>query len=197
MIASTAMTTPSELVLYHGTRHWDGPPTVHPSKRGRAEHGPGIYLTTAYATARKYSNGGGVVLRVRVDGALTWLEDATVPLVEAVTLARTLRGNAVARGRIIDDLNRAAARMALRLGGATLPANTLVNLAVNTDFLTGDNGPRIAAWLTAHGIDASLVNAAHNEDWVVVFNPAKVLGATRVPPDVRVADYDLPRVHAR
>lgn len=35
--------------MYHGGRSWTGVPSVQPPKRGRAEHGPGIYLTTITA----------------------------------------------------------------------------------------------------------------------------------------------------
>ena len=161
------------IVLYHGSRRWSGPPQILPGSKGRSEHGPGIYLTTSIETARKYARGGGRVIRFEIRTPIRWIDDpgTRIPIEEMVSFLESiyrLRG----RDKIIDDLERYAARV----GRRDLPPSVLVNLMVNYDALVGEAGPRIAAFLVSHGIDAA-IDARGQEDWVVLFNPDLVLRA--------------------
>jgi hypothetical protein len=168
--------------LYHGSRAWSGTPEVRGAKKGRVEYGPGLYLTTSYETARKYSKGGGSVLRIGLDPAIVWLESARMPLVGALELVRSLRGAKTRLERVSHDLAAAAERMKDRLGGDVVPVPSLVNLLVNLDLVSGANGPVVAAALVKLGIEASLVNAKHDEDWVVLFDPRKIVSVDVVKP---------------
>lgn len=165
--------------LWHGAHNWQGPPQVRGARKGHAEAGPGLYLTTSYQTARKYARGGGATLRVTLDADLGWLEDATLSLADAVAFVQALR-RCGQRTALVRDLRAYAVRLAPRLGGDTIHASALVNLAVNADAAHGDNGVLLAGFLVEHGIDASLHLATSTEDWVVVFNPKKILGVERV-----------------
>jgi hypothetical protein len=186
------------LVLYHGARRWQGPPEIRAGRKGRMEHGPGIYLTTSYQTAKGYAKGGGVVLRFTIETPLRWLEDADLGLADALGFVAGLRGMK-SRAAIESDLRRAAERMAPRLGGGKVPAATLVNLMVNYDALAGAAGPGLAAYLVRRGCDASLANERNGEDWVVLLNPRKVLAVEPVPAASISAPehWDLPRVARR
>jgi hypothetical protein len=186
------------LVLYHGSRRWQGPPEVRAGRNGRMEHGPGIYLTTAYETARKYAKGGGLVLRFTIEAPLRWLEDAELSLPDALDFVAGLRGLR-ARAQIEEGLRRTAERMAPRLGGGKVPAATLVNLMVNHEALGGTAGPKAAEYLVRRGADASLANERNDEDWVVLFNPRKVISVEPVSAkdfDAR-PEWNLPRVARR
>lgn len=188
------MTTP--IYLYHGARAWSGTPEVRGAKKGRVEYGPGLYLTTSYETARKYSKGGGSVLRIGLDPQIVWLESARMPLADALALARSLRGAKTRLERVAYDLSAAAERMKGRLGGDVVPVPSLVNLLVNLDLVSGVNGPVVAAALVALGIEASLVNAKHGEDWVVLFDPRKIVSVDVVKPsdvgDGKPCPWDWP-----
>ena len=180
-------------VFYHGAQRWEGPPQIVAHRKGHAEHGPGIYLTTAWQTAVKYAKGGGAVYRIELSPETRWLEGARLPLAETVAWVRglpRLRG----KSDIVDTLSRTADRT----GRDTLPAFVLVNAFVNRDVASGQHGPSLAAYLVAHGIDASLVQQGA-EDWVVVFNPGIVRSVRRVSAAEVSAEgfaFDLPKVRA-
>lgn len=182
------------LVFWHGSRAWDGPPTVQPGRAKRSEGGPGIYLTTSYRTARSYAKGGGVVQRVSVSPTVHWLEEATLP-VEDVRSFLAGRARLPKRTEILADVERNAARTAGRLPPGFIHAEVLVNLMVNYDALKGDNGPALAAFLVDHGIDASHAKNGGDEDWVVLFNPSAILRMDLAPASTVAGDqYDLPRL---
>lgn len=182
------------LVLWHGSRAWSGPPTVRPGRAKRSEGGPGIYLTTSYRTASGYAKGGGVVQRVTLSPTVRWLEEATlrVPDVRAFLESRPRLPK---RAEIHSDITANVARMAGRLDPDLIHAEVLVNVMVNRDALKGEHGPALAEFLTRHGIDASHAKSGHDEDWVVVFNPAVILRMDPAPARSVAGDqYDLPRV---
>lgn len=187
-------TTSAPLVLYHGAQRWEGTPEIVTHRKGHAEHGPGLYLTTRYETAAKYAKGGGSVYRMELRPGVRWTHDARVSATEAIGWVRglpRLRG----RATIEAGLARVAARV-----GDDLPAEILVNQFVNADAASGAHGPALAAFLVAHGADASLARATGGgpagEDWVVVHNPAVIQSVTKVPAH-QVGPgfaFDLPRV---
>lgn len=182
--------TPSPIVLYHGARAWDGPPEVRPGRKKRTEHGPGIYLTTAYVTAQKYAKGGGRVKRIFLDPKLSWIEDARVPLADAVAFVEA-HPRLRKRREIVADLRANAGRMGA--GDGTIGAYVLNNLMVNYDALVGDAAPALARFFADHGIDAAINQTfsadGAEEDWVVLFNPMKILRHE----DVDSRRFDGPR----
>ncbi len=183
------------LRLWHGARAWEGPPAVQKTRRGRAEHGPGIYLTTSYQTAAGYAKGGGTVMLFELDPDLVWLEASNVPLLDAVTFVQSRR-RLPKKAPLVADLRAVAARMASRLGGDSVPASSLVNLLVNYEVLSGSIGPELAGFMVDHGISASLERRSAEEDWVVLFDPRKILGRRIMPALRRGTHPDMPKVRA-
>lgn len=179
---------PAPLIFYHGAQRWEGPPQIVAHRKGHAEHGPGIYLTTSWTTASKYAKGGGSVYRVEVSPLVRWLEDADLPLQETVDWVKALP-----RLRGKSDIMASLQRIASRVG--KLPAEVLVNNFVNADAASGEHGPALADYLVRHGVDASHVRHGA-EDWVVIFNPQTVLSVDRIASkDMdKGFSFDLPRV---
>jgi len=166
------------LVVYTGTQVWEGRPYIKESRKGHSEHGPGLYFTTRLQTARKYAKGRGTVLRVEIDPRFTWLEDATVPIEDLVEWVSGRRGMRK-KIEIIDDILTRAGR---GLTDGSGRVSTLVNLMVNYEAITGPHGPALAEFLASIGIGASHVRMSGNEEWLVLFDPSKVLSWRRVEP---------------
>lgn len=160
------MTHSSVLNFWHGGHHFEGPPTVNPSKPGSHENGPGIYLTTNLSTATKYAKGGGVLVRFELDKKISWLEESKKPLSTMhdfiISLPRCRN-----RKKILEDLSENASYHS----SEEVPLIYLMNTLLFHNALGGENGPTLAAWMVSQGVDASLYRASPTEDWVVLFNP--------------------------
>jgi hypothetical protein len=176
--------------LWHGGRRWEGGAEIQPPKPGRCECGPGIYLTNRYLRARDYAKAGGVTTLVALRDGIRWLEQAERPLAVLQDYVRT-----TPRFRKRDTVLADLERYAVRTGRNTVPVGNLVNLCVNHDVLSGNQGLQLAEWLSSEGIDASLHEVNGQEQWVIVFNPAairryEVVSASKVT----LAQYDLPLI---
>lgn len=167
---------PGALIFYHGAHRWEGPPSVVEHRKGHAEYGPGIYLTTNWETANEYAKGGGSVYRIGLDPSTRFSEDVQIEVADARSFVKGLSG---LRGKadILAFLDRIEAQR-----GPKMYAEYLVNAFVNRGVASGKNGPMLAAFLAQQGADASLVSHSMDEDWVVVFNPDKVCMVERLDP---------------
>lgn len=172
------------IILWHGSKRWEGPPRIVESKKGRVEHGPGLYLSTSAETARKYARGGGSVMRFEIEPNLRWVENVEIPF-EA--MVRFLHGRARLRSRqaIVQDVGVYRLRVSearKRPGKNTemIPAAVLVNLMVNHNAITGEHGPALVEFLVANGVDAGIDHKG-SEDWIVLFDLSKVRSYKKVP----------------
>lgn len=180
----------NSMEFWHGGRRWEGSPEVMAPAQGRYECGPGLYLTTSYATASKYAKGPKVLTRVVLPAyeSIHWLEDTVLPLEELVAIATRIP-RLKCRDAIIGDLRKAS----VCSGKGMLPVETLLNLGVNYEALAGKAGLAFVAELVQLGIDASRYNRNGQEDWVIVFNPA-IIRKHSVPvrKDIPLTDWELP-----
>lgn len=182
---SASLTTqPANITLWHGSRKWVGCPEIQPSRKGRAEHGPGIYVTTHLETAQQYAKGGGAVRKIVLNPRLI-LEHAALSLSDACDFVTTV----IAKSRqadVIDRLVGCASRHNLEdrilLGQDTqrFHAESLVALCVNGDLTPGAKGQALAEFLSGQGIDCSFSRRTGKEYWGVVFNPDVILGYEKV-----------------
>ena len=184
---------PEPIVVYTGAQVWQGRPEIRPSRKGRVEHGPGIYFTTSLETAKKYARGRGTVLRVEIDPNFVWLEDAIAPKADLIEWVRNQRGLRHKAEIIRDIAERGGRGLA---DDRMARVSTLVNLTRHYEAITGEHGPALARFLASMGIGADLVTPPlfgrrGDEQWLVLFDPSKVLGWERVG---KQADFDLPRI---
>jgi len=177
-------------ILWHGAKRWDGPPQLRPAGKMKSEHGSGLYLTTSEDTARKYSKGGGVVMRFEVDSDLTWLDRTRIHPDDAIDFIHS-RPRLKNRKKIEDDLQMVSDRALTHRGSPLIMAGTLSNLMYNWGALTGAHGPALAQFYVDQGIDADLVTQS-GEDWVILFNLDKILNYRRAKPE-EVVDMPLLR----
>lgn len=164
------------MILFHGGQRWEGSAEVRPHRKGHAEHGPGIYLTTSWQTANKYAKGGGSVYRVDVSPPTIWADKAKISAVDAVEFGLLTLG----KGKKFKLFSEAVARVALRTGDE-IPAEALIAISVNNDLSHGKPGIALARFLSERGIGASRVSMG-NEDYVVVHDPKLIRSIERVKP---------------
>lgn len=132
--------------FFHGGIKWLGSPTINP-KRRRYEHGPGIYLTTSYETARKYGKGSRAVFEVDVQD-FTCISEIKIPKLDLLRFIEELRPKNWEN--ICTDLEG----YANRTGREDIPLNVLNNLVVNWEAGGGKSGASIAQFFTENGADA-------------------------------------------
>ena len=166
-----ASDTPT-LKFWHGAQRWSGQAQLRPSRPKCYECGPGLYLTTHQSTARKYAKGGGQTVLVELSPDVVRLEDCRL------TLEEMLEGLAsLPRVRARKEIEAGLRKSAQRHPDGLMPAEYLMNYCVNYESLGGESGPALARWYASKGIDLSVYSRPGGEDWVVVFNPAKVVSA--------------------
>jgi len=175
--------------MYHGGSRWSTSPEIRPSKVGRYEGGPGIYLTNNYETARKYAKGGNVVQLVDIRSAFTDLNSVRVTLSELISFVNNIQGMKKKK-EIISDLNRVSARTQK----LDIPLEVLNNLIVNWEAGSGSVGVQVAEYFVSKGVDATIQDQSGDEFWLVVFNPKIIINYEVVDPKkLSVDNYILPR----
>lgn len=178
--------TSEPICLFHGGR-LTGPVEVR-TRSGSMAHGPGLYLTTSYWTARKYAKGGGFVARVCIEPDVRWAHQVRVPVAKALEFADSIP-KLKRRADVKEDLETLASRR---------PDGTVSFVGVtNIMQANGSYGASVAQdvveALVRFGVDATLVLSADSgEDWVVVHNAEKIRSITRLNDEAE----DLPRLEA-
>jgi hypothetical protein len=174
--------------MWHGGR-WDGPPTIQTPRKGRYEAGPGIYLTTHYATARQYAKGGGKTMLVTLNPGFKLAQDVLIPMNDAIQFLTSTR--MTQRNKIVADVKANAARR----NAAMIVSTVLINLFVNYQAGSGEAGLALARFLVSHGVDAELERKSNNENWLVVINPAIIKSVKPMAAkDIPLSMYNFPEI---
>lgn len=159
---------------WHGGSRWDGPAAIQAPRANRYEHGCGIYLTNVWRRAADYAKGGRVVMRITLE--LDALDPHPVPIEEVDHFVRTCPGLR-RRKEILSYLKE-------RRHEQFMP-EYLNNLCVNERALTSISAPRVARWLTEHGMPLGTsyigTNGGVREEWAVIFDPSIVKAVEVVP----------------
>lgn len=181
---------PIGIRMWHGSKQWSGPPEVRSPRKNRYEAGPGIYLTTSYERARKYSKGGGSTILVTLKPNIVFANKVQIPLVNALDFLKSTP-RLKKRKEIATDLQANAARSAREW----VSAEVLVNLFVNHEAGAGEAGIALARWLQTQGVDAMLHHESLLEDWIIVINPSIIISHVKVDAkNVKMEDYNLPLI---
>lgn len=160
--------------IWHGSQRWEGRPEIRPARKGMYEHGPGIYCTTSLSRASKYARGPGRIVRFSVDSSIQWLQGTNLDVADVMSFlkqSRYVRGK-VKLARDIEEVLGARGRA---VGDGKMPAEFLVNLAVDGNCLSGQGAPELAEYLVSKGVGGSLYRLSAVEDWVVLFDPSKIV----------------------
>lgn len=175
--------------LYHGGSLWEsGGPTVFPSKKGKHEHGIGIYLTTKYETARKYAKGGKVVLAVYVDPNFVKIDQVKLPAADIISFVKS-----VPKMKNKNEIENYILNYESRTNGP-VPLSVLNNLVVNFEAGSGYAGLLVNKFLVQNGVDVEITKFS-GEDWLIVFDTSIIKKWEKVNPStLNIKDYELPRI---
>jgi hypothetical protein len=160
--------------VWHGSQKWDGVPEIRPCRKNKYECGPGIYTTTSLDTAAKYSRGSGRILKFTLDENIKWLETAQIPLDDIAHFLLQSRHIKKTKQLLTDLHNTYERRSHLEQNGL-YPLSYLVNLSIDNECLSGQGGIELAEFLVQNQVDASLHKSTRTDDWVVIFNPHKIV----------------------
>lgn len=172
--------------MYHGGRKWIESPEIRKAQKGNYEAGNGIYFTNSYLTAKKYSKGGGVVHKVKINKNYKDIKDVYVSLKELTDFVKSVP-RMKKKKEIIEDLIKHSKRR----NNTNISLDVLNNLIVNHEAGSGNVGPIIAKYFKDNGVDASLEEKTGKEFWLVVFNPEIISDVKVCPPTIPVEEYML------
>ena len=183
IIANLFEENDNTMSLWHGGRGLEFTyDTMLPHKKGRWEHGPGLYLTTHFDTAAKYAKGGGKVYLVTIDKGKN-INDIRVSLKDVIDFTKRY---VIAKHRqnIINDLENIAKRQS----DNTVPLVSLSNLCLNYEALSANNTIALRNFLVEHGADYEISTrfGGRDETVVIVFNP-KIIRSVR---PIKTSDVD-------
>lgn len=183
MRASEIMTEAANTItLWHGGRNLESDYLdVQSHKKGRWEHGPGLYLTSHYETAVRYAKGGGKLYRVTVRQGRD-ISDVVISLDDAIEFVnRYVVGSK--KKLMAADLRSNVARV------GHLNAEVLVNLCLNNEALPNSKTNALRQFLIDHGADYAFVSryGGRDETVVVVINP-RVISKVEIVTASKVRD---------
>ena len=169
--------------LWHGGRGLEFTyDTMLPHKKGRWEHGPGLYLTTHFDTASKYAKGGGKVYLVTIAKG-TNIKDVFVSVSDAIDFTKRY---VIAKHKqnIIDDLENIAKRRSDNM----VPLVSLSNLCLNYEALSSNNTIALRNFLVENGADYEISTrfGGRDETVIIVFNP-KIIKSVK---PIKTSDVD-------
>jgi hypothetical protein len=178
---------PNTLSFWHGGNLPSFPELI-PQKKSRFEYGSGLYLTTHYDTARKYSKGSRklymVTIRKGVDARNAGLEyGAVCKFVNSIVLKNK-------RKDILERFDIYMTRMDTRM----LNASVFSNIILNEGAITATNTVNLSKFLVSQHIDYVLVPNAFgwNEMMVVLFNMDNIVNVVQIMPKDKITVFNLP-----
>jgi hypothetical protein len=176
--------------LWHGGR--DLHLSYHKPKvcaKGRWEHGPGLYLTTHYETARKYAKGGGATYKVELElGNHIKNIDLHIDNILDFVKRSVIKSK---QNDIIDDLHN---HMKRTQKTPFINAEVLVNLCVNYEALKGEQTIALNRFLVENKVDYGTESnfGGRDETVCIVYNLDKIKKVKAIKSkDVPVSDYEL------
>lgn len=163
-----------EIVLWHGGRNLEYNYRENfSSKKGRWEHGAGLYLTTHYETARKYSKGNGKTYEVTVElEPEKCITNIDLPIESVLNFySRNIKKSMLPV--CSESLNKCMKRMK---NTETVCAESFQNIIINNEGISHHKSNLITEFLVENGIQYGLVKnyAGRDETVLVVYDKSIV-----------------------
>lgn len=182
--ALTKIVSEQTMTLWHGGNLEFAQENIS-HKGGRWEHGPGLYLTTHYDTARKYAKGSRKLYRIVLRKG-TNITDVTIPMVAVREFIDTYF--------IKSRKKEIVARIEKRIKEDKINADTFLNIAFNEQAIKNTDTDKLRKFLVTQGVDYSIVDNAFgwHERMVVLFNMKNIVSKKIVTPKEKIETFDLP-----
>lgn len=163
-------------------------------KKGRAEYGPGLYLTTHYDTAQKYSKGSRKFYQVVVEKGNN-ISDIQIPLddVKEFVNRHTIKNK---RKEVLNHILEVADKRGKTINNEmTVNAETVATLIINYDAIKPSNMEALRQFLLEHNVDYQIVTNPFGwgDQWMIVlYNMKKVVSKKQILPKDKIEVFDLP-----
>lgn len=167
------------LTLWHGGRDLEySYKSFQSSKKGRWEHGPGVYLTTHYERASSYAKGGGKTYLVEFSEGND-IENVKIPLNEVYEFVNSYvikKKTKEVLDCIINNANRTS-------DDNSIKASYFLNIMINFDAIMPSKTEKLNEFLVNKGADYSIVNrfGGRDETVFVIFNNCLIKKVKAIP----------------
>jgi hypothetical protein len=175
---------PNTKVFWHGgnLENYNDDEVGH--KSGRHEFGFGLYLTTHYGTAQKYSKGSRKLYMVTVSLG-NEINDSLLDLEACKTFINQYIVSNKRKELILNLESRSK--------DGKVKAYIFNNSILNNDAIKSSNGIHLRKFLVSNGIDYDIVDNAFGwgEEMMVLYNMKKIVNVKRINPKDEIEKFDL------
>lgn len=178
-------TTPNTMSLWHGGNLDVGASEEFAHKKGRYEYGAGLYLTTHYGTAQKYSKGSRKLYLVTIKKG----NDANHTKIDTNKVLEFIDDYVIKNKRkeVIQALHKWK-------DSEGVPAYIFINIIINRDAIKPTYTNAMRKFLVSQGIDYLTVPNAFgwHEMMIVLFNMKIIINYEVIAPKDKIETFDLP-----
>lgn len=153
-------------------------------KNGRYEYGPGLYITTSYDVASKYSKGSRKLYLITVEKGKD-IQDSFLSLGSVKSfIDKYVIGN---------KKKEIMMRLEKYVDGDMIPADVFNNIILNSKGIKSSNTRHLREFYIENGIDYEIVfnPFGWGEDMMVLYNMNKIVNTIQVKSGDRFKYYDL------
>jgi hypothetical protein len=176
-------TIPNSMNFWHGGNLEDYNDIIS-HKNGRYEYGAGLYLTTHYGTAEKYSKGSRKLYLITVENGID-INKAFLDVEKVYEfINKYVIGNK--RKEIINRLQKF-------IVDGKIKAYVFDNILLNEDAIKASNTKYLRLFYIENGIDYNIVHNAFGwgEIMLVLYNMKKIVNVIQIKPKDVINEYDL------
>lgn len=178
-------TEPRTMSFWHGGDLSSSYDETISHKKGRFEYGPGLYLTTHYGTAQRYSKGSRKLYMITIRKGVN-LKDVQIPYDKCIAFVNDWVPKAKRKDVIyyIDRQNK----------DEKVDGQIFLNVIINNDAIKPSETNRLRMFLMGQGADYSIVDNAFgwHERMIVLFDMKMIINKVIVKPKDKIEVFDLP-----
>ena len=174
---------PNTMNFWHGG-NLDNYNDIISQKNGRYEFGAGLYITTHYETAAKYSRGSRKLYLITVENGVD-INKATLDVNKVKDFINTyIIGN---KKKMLWE------RLQEYIDGDKVKAYVFNNIILNEKAIKATNTRYLREFYVSNGIDYDIVDNAFGwgERMMVLYNMDKIVNTIQIKPKDKIEVYDL------